>query len=367
MTLKYDLERNMETENKYHYTPLPEPIPITEQEWPDDVLPLVHTRTMTFMHEKFIRECIDGILMQKTTFPVRVLIHDDASTDDTANIVREYGKKYPRLIQAYYQTENSYSKKDKYERRAEFHKWRIGKYEALCEGDDYWTDSLKLQKQVDFLESHPEYSLCGHNTKIVYENDGGRVEYFRPHRSKQTKTELDMDDMIVDFHSFHTSSFMFRCSMLETPQWFSKCRSGDIALSHMLASKGPVYYIDEVMSVYRTHDGGITQNNTREAATRWHENWLYMNRVINRHLKNKYVEAFQKRNEVVYIRIFHYILSVPSICQFPRLIRCLFRYVFDRSANTLSRTDRLWYTKMTLKRFCKGSISYYAGRTKLSE
>jgi len=126
----------MTEENKYIFTPLPEPIPITEQNWPDGILPLVHTRTMTFNHENYIRDCIEGILMQKTTFPVQVLIHDDASTDKTADIVKEYELKYPRLIKAYYQKENSYTKPDKLERRKEFESWRIGKYEAICEGDD---------------------------------------------------------------------------------------------------------------------------------------------------------------------------------------------------------------------------------------
>jgi glycosyltransferase involved in cell wall biosynthesis len=142
----------MDEKGKYEYTPLPEPIPISEQVWPADTLPLVHTRTMTYMHENYIRDCIEGILIQKTTFPVQVLIHDDASTDKTAKIVREYELKYPKLIKAYYQKENSYSQPDKFKRRAEFVKWRIGKYEAICEGDDYWTDPLKLQKQVKLIK-----------------------------------------------------------------------------------------------------------------------------------------------------------------------------------------------------------------------
>lgn len=141
----------MTEETKYHYTPLPEPIPITEQEWPDVVLPLVTTRTITFMHEPFIRECIEGILMQKTTFPVEVVIHDDASTDKTADFVREYEAKYPHLIKAIYQKENQFSKPGKSSMREDIDKAVHGKYIALCEGYDYWIDPLKL-KRLAFLK-----------------------------------------------------------------------------------------------------------------------------------------------------------------------------------------------------------------------
>ena len=97
------------------FTHLAEPIPITEHNWPEGTIPLVTTKTITYMHEKYIRECIEGILMQKTTFPVQVLIHDDASTDATADIMREYERKYPKLIQCFYQKENTYKKPNRRE------------------------------------------------------------------------------------------------------------------------------------------------------------------------------------------------------------------------------------------------------------
>ena len=98
--------------------------------------------------------------MQKTTFPFEYLIHDDASTDDTADIIREYEIRYPDIIKPIYQTENQYSKKIYIVENIQL-PIAQGKYIAICEGDDYWTDPLKLQKQVDFLDTHPDYTLCG--------------------------------------------------------------------------------------------------------------------------------------------------------------------------------------------------------------
>ena len=121
--------------------------------------PLVSVKCMTYNQEKYIGQCIDGFLMQKTSFPFEILIHDDCSTDDTTNIVLEYAKKYPKIIKPILEDENQYSKHD-----GSHHK-KIdtaikGKYIALCEGDDYWIDENKLQMQVDFLEKNPEYGMC---------------------------------------------------------------------------------------------------------------------------------------------------------------------------------------------------------------
>ena len=114
--------------------------------------PIVSICCITLHHEKYIRDAIEGFLMQKTSFPIEILIHDDASTDDTANIIREYEEKFPNIIKPIYQTENQYSKGISISATYQFPR-ALGKYIALCEGDDYWTDPLKLQKQVDFCNN----------------------------------------------------------------------------------------------------------------------------------------------------------------------------------------------------------------------
>ncbi|NCD09785.1 MAG: glycosyltransferase family 2 protein, partial [Negativicutes bacterium] len=160
--------------------------------------PLLSVWVVVYNHEAFVRQALDSILMQKVTFDYEIVIGEDRSTDRTRDIVIEYQHLHPDKIRLRLARENLYSQGLK--PGIGVLAVSRGKYIAMLEGDDYWTDPLKLQKQVDFLEAHPDYSLCGHNTKIIYENDGGRVEYFRPARSSQTKTELNMDDMIVDFH-----------------------------------------------------------------------------------------------------------------------------------------------------------------------
>ena len=121
---------------------------------------------ITYNHEKFIRRALDGFVMQRTNFSFDVLIHDDASTDRTADIIREYEQKYPDLFTVIYEKENQWKKKDIC-RDIVFPKVR-GEYVALCEGDDYWTDPLKLHKQVEFLETHPEYAICFHPVTVVW-------------------------------------------------------------------------------------------------------------------------------------------------------------------------------------------------------
>jgi len=240
---------------EYNYTPLPEPIPIADQHWPEGTMPVVCTRTLTYNHKDYIRECIDGILMQKTTFPVRVLVHDDASTDGTAEIVREYEKKYPQLIKAYCQKENIYRAPDRHERRATFHSWRIGKYEAPCEGDDFWTDTNKLQFQVGFLEEHPDFMGTSHNVNYLNDPDNevnmDREFYGEMRDSIYTLKDVENGACVAGafcsfvFRNFITKEFLDKMKSPDFPQM------NHIGLSIWLAIQGNVYYSKKVMATHR--------------------------------------------------------------------------------------------------------------------
>ncbi|MFA5229679.1 MAG: glycosyltransferase, partial [Candidatus Paceibacterota bacterium] len=136
------------------------PIPITQHLLDDDTVQLVSISCLTYNHERFISDAIEGFLMQKTTFPVKINIFEDCSSDNTANIIREYQAKYPSLFNVFFQAENTWRKPIREKALKPFYEaHNKAKYIALCEGDDYWTDPLKLQKQVDFLEQNEDYGL----------------------------------------------------------------------------------------------------------------------------------------------------------------------------------------------------------------
>ena len=134
----------------------------------DDKELMVTIRCLAYNHEPYIRQCLDGFVMQKTNFRFEAVVHDDASTDGTAAIIKEYAEKYPNIIKPIFENENQYRKRDGSLKRI-MNEHTHGKYVALCEGDDYWIDPLKLQKQVDFMEANSDFFLCGTNGLIKYE------------------------------------------------------------------------------------------------------------------------------------------------------------------------------------------------------
>jgi len=229
--------------------------------------PLVSIVCITYNHEQYIKQCLDGFFMQKTNFEYEVLIHDDASTDKTADIIRSYEKKYPSIIKPIYQLENQYSKGVKLGNL--LYSLASGKYIAVCEGDDYWTDPLKLQKQVDFMEVNPDCSLCFHASKSIRNNDPGDFILKRPKTIPQTN-KFEMKDAILGGGGFMaTNSMLFHREYIQDrPAWMEKTPVGDAPLMLLLASKGKIGYIDEVMSVYRIMSSSTSWSASMQDRTR---------------------------------------------------------------------------------------------------
>ena len=209
---------------------------------------LVSVVCNTYNHEPYIADAIESFLMQKTNFKYEILINDDASTDKTADIIRHYEKKHPHIIKSIYQIENQYSKGIKIgivnADRA------IGKYIALCEGDDYWTDSYKLQKQIDFLENNSDYSLCVHGASMINASTNEKIYDVRP--SKASK-DFNTEEIIIGGGGlFATNSMVYRRIESENkPDFYNNSPIGDYPLTIFLSLIGKVYYIDQNMSIYR--------------------------------------------------------------------------------------------------------------------
>ena len=250
---------------------------------------IVSVCCLAYNHEPYIRQCLDGFVMQKTNFKFEVLIHDDASTDGTEEIIRDFERRYPSIIKPIYEETNQWVKGRKGSAVFNFPRAK-GKYIALCEGDDYWTDPLKLQKQVDFLEGNLEYSGCFHNTMILNEIDGSNS--LKPWRYYQ-KQIFTLEDTISKTALFHTSSFLFRTESLNIPDWFKEIQSGDMAIFSLTASKGNLYRINDDMSVYRKNVTGITNT---ISITSYHKNRIILFEYLHSFIGES---IFEKTSSVI--------------------------------------------------------------------
>lgn len=223
--------------------------------------PLVCIRCMVYNHEPYLRQCLDGFVMQQTTFPFEAIVHDDASTDGSAAIIREYAEKYPDIIRPIIQTENQYSKQDGSLRRILDEAMHPDtKYVAFCEGDDYWTDPMKLQMQVTFLENHPDYSLAVHDFK-VYEDVNQRFRQSRPIEFINDDEEymtLTLDDYKKGLFFTQTLTSVYRISALKESRFYSYEAQFDMTLFYALLTQGKCVFFNRVMGVYRSHSDSLT-------------------------------------------------------------------------------------------------------------
>ena len=273
-----------------------------------NIKPLVSIVCLTYNEEEFVRDTFDNFLSQKTNFSFEVLVYDDASQDSTPEIIREYAVKYPDIFRVTLYEENNFKKGlGFYGLRVGFDEAR-GKYIAYCEGDDYWCDDHKLQKQVDFLELHPEYEICAHET--IIRNDYDLIEDGTLFSHTNVNIFLDrtkrnhytFEDTLTG-NIFHISSMMFRNKPIKWPEWINKVTALDMVLFMILAEKGCIYRLDEVMSVYRHNVKSITStqpqfgnqiafnNQSIELVVQMDEYWMHkyqtqISRVVARYYVN---------------------------------------------------------------------------------
>lgn len=216
---------------------------------------IVSVSCLTYQHEKYLRQALDSMLMQKTTFAYEIIVHDDASKDNTAAIIREYAEKYPNIIRPILQKENQYSQQVSITHQFILPAAR-GKYIAYCEGDDYWTDPYKLQKQVDFLEEHPEYMATTHECWEVDEK--GKMlssRYFYGYREQGVYSLETHQKKRLLFGQ--TATLMHRREAIEfsdpeAAAKFGKIKAtGDVKKAMLISIRGDTYCCEEVMSHHR--------------------------------------------------------------------------------------------------------------------
>lgn len=217
----------------------------------NSIQPLVSICCLTYNHENTIRQALDSMICQKTDFPFEIILHDDASTDSTADVIREYAEKYPDIVKPIIQTENQMKK-------CNIEKTYIcpavrGKYVAICEGDDFWTDENKLQIQTDFMRNNPDYTLCFHAVSQL--NSDGTVMQYRP---LKCDGEVPCDLIIKRGGMFCPSASLFMRADIfaDWPKFRDMADVYDYPRQILSAYKGKVHYIDKIMATYRYESSG---------------------------------------------------------------------------------------------------------------
>lgn len=211
---------------------------------------------ITYNHAKYIRQCLDGFLNQQCDFEFEVLIHDDASTDGTVEIIREYEVKFPDIIKPIFQEQNQYSLGVRGMNYAYNFPRAKGDYVALCEGDDYWIDPLKLQKQIDFMKSNSDCSLCFTGCEI-HKGTGEKkiIKY------KLTKL-IDVNRYLLNQYFMATASLLLRRDVIKIPnaEWMNSSFAGDFLLRYKALTLGKIGYIDRISVVYNKGTEGSWSN-----------------------------------------------------------------------------------------------------------
>jgi len=269
----------------------------TEEEiikhWKNPEEMMVSINCVTYNHEYCLEEALDSFLRQETDFAFEILIHDDVSTDGTADIMRKYEHKYPTIVKPIYQTENQFQKN--INPMSLLYKKVQGKYMAFCDGDDFWTDKEKLRLQVAQMEEHPDVDLSFHPVReLIVGREGAVVSRHAEYNKLFTPREV-----ILNGGEFcPTGSLMFRSSLLpELPDWFKEMIPGDYPMQIVASMKGGALYIDNCMAIYRIGEKGAWSNLAKEDDRKKKlglDNLHRMLTRIDKYLGYEFHEEFQK-------------------------------------------------------------------------
>lgn len=222
--------------------------------------PLVAIHCLVYNHEPYLRDCFEGFVMQQTDFPFVAIVHDDASTDGSAAIIREYEEKYPHIFKPIYETENQYSKRDGSLERImnEAIDGTGAKYVAVCEGDDYWIDSLKLQKQVDFLENNKDFGLVHTN---VYHLVGNSLLNDSIMRENSSFQNLILGNKISTLTVMVRTEVLFKgYKILHDNPELNSIFMGDYPLYMIIASITKVQWLNNYSGVYRIIENSVSHS-----------------------------------------------------------------------------------------------------------
>lgn len=249
----------------------------------------VSVAIITYNQKDFIGKAIEGAVNQVTDFEYEILVGDDLSNDGTRDVILEYQKKYPDLVKPVFHEKNL--GQNGFFNTVETLKLAKAKYIAPMDGDDYWTDSSKLQLMVDHLDKHPEQSACFHNALVTHDDGTPSYELNEPDQ----KRVVGLADLIGEDEVWFiaTSAVLFRGDLMYYPEWFRKSSSGDIPRYIILAKQGPIGYVPRVMSVYRKNRGGVS-NKDHYRDTRFLRNRIMMYEGIDEETGYQYTQTIKK-------------------------------------------------------------------------
>ena len=249
--------------------------------------PIVSVCTITYNHEKFIRQAIEGVLSQKCNFKFEMVIGEDCSKDGTRKIIEEYAAKYPDIIVPLYEEKNIGAKLNATKTLEHCR----GKYIAFLEGDDYWTDPFKLQKQFDFMEANPGYTICF--TRVAEKNENGGDSSGR--FPELTKDDFTFEDVVMFENCFIPTPTLFFVNALPKPMpaFYTQAMSGDIALHLLISDLGNIKCLPGITAIYREHSGGITKTEIQKKESYRELFKLYEN--VNEYFNFKHDKLFRTR------------------------------------------------------------------------